>query len=390
MSADATRHERRSAADLAWAFQVLGVAAGTSPRQVHAAVLEQLDSADFVPPPPLEQAVLLVADKLPASLWARDRGTEMFRARERELSKYVERLASVFFSLDPVKRRAAWQAARQRAAFSIPLSARLDALAAGLDVTLPALIGDGTSFTDRLANGVCKSFVMVPPARAAWREEQIERALADPHPWQAAARDLQHRYPQLLRLAPELIASLFQATQLRDDAVKQARRAEKKQAKAAPRREPFFSSRSYTWVIIVVAIMLIRGLMMALRSDTSRTPTTLPVPPPSIPNASVPPSLPSGNHVRSGRRDGANRRMLPAPGPVDPGTKGPSGGVGRPLGEPQAVDPLKDRKHELHPPVIPPSPDFPKAIPPDFPKGFPPDFPKAVPPTGFPGRRPPR
>jgi hypothetical protein len=292
MNTETTDHERGSLANRVWACQVLGIGTDASPQEMHAGALAQLEKEQFVPPPPLEQAVLFLADEAPRELWIRDGGGEMLCSTERELRKAVYRLALTFFALQPARRRAAWHLLKKKTVFSIPLTSRLDALAAGLDVTLPAFGDDGECPAVRLAKGVCEAFVMLPSGRAAWHEEQLRCAMADPRRWQSVARDLARRYPELVQLAPELIVSMSQAVRRSKVVARAARattRAMKKKLKAATRRAPRAWSWFQLWPLIAVAIGGISGaLQTASNTGTNRAPSVLPVPPRTAPIANVP------------------------------------------------------------------------------------------------------
>jgi hypothetical protein len=292
VNAESSNAEKLSAADRAWVCRTLGVPGDAAMPRIRAAALMELEKAQFVPPPALEQAVLLAADHRPQELWVRDGGDEMFRPREVKLRQTVERLVAHFFELSPEKRRAAWQSLRKKCDFSIPLATRLDGLAAGLDVTLPAPDADDDSPGVRLAKKVVQAFIVSPSARAAWHEELLRSAAADPRAWQSAARELQERFPLLAPLAPELIASMADAVRLGKIELKKTKAAKKRQYQDAARslenthsfadylNRPLFGSTrrmawpsvsgtsSWRWPILVAIIIFSNALRVAFQTDS--------------------------------------------------------------------------------------------------------------------------
>jgi hypothetical protein len=306
LNSESPNADQLSARDRAWVCRTLGVPGDAAMPRIRAAALMELEKAQFVPAPALEQAVLLAADHRPQELWVRDGGGEMFRPREVELRQTVERLASYFFELPPEKRRAAWQSLRKKCDFSIPLATRLDALAAGLDVTLPAPDTDDDSPGVRLAKKVVQAFIASPSERVAWHEELLRSAAADPRAWQSAARELQERFPLLAPLAPELIASMADAVRLGKIKAKKTKAAKKRQHKDAARslenahsfvdyfNRPLFGSTrrmvwpsvsgtsSWRWPILLAIIIFSNALRVAIQTDSPPRPHPQPWPAPTI------------------------------------------------------------------------------------------------------------
>jgi hypothetical protein len=192
-----------------WARNVLGVPADAPAEQEQAAILHRLEEAQFVPPPQWEQAIFLLAADAPRELCLRHQAAEMQRAREIRLKAEVDRLAEQFFSLPVAQRHTRWRALSEQCSFSLPLSARLEALVDGLDVVPPEVPETSrSSDTSRLIKELVRTFALLPSQREACHEEFLLRERAASRSWQSAARYVRERYPQLVPLGSRLIDTL--------------------------------------------------------------------------------------------------------------------------------------------------------------------------------------
>jgi hypothetical protein len=238
-----------TAEDRDWARGVLGVPAGAAPQEAFGIVLARLEEAEFVPPPQWEQAMLLLADEPPRELWLRHQREDMLRPREIALKAEVDCLAEEFFALLPAARHARWRELTEKCAFSVPLSARLEALVDGLDVTPPPIEDDPSLPISRLINDLCRAFVLPPSLRTMRHVKILRRAAADPRLWQTTARDVRDRYPQILPLGSSLIETLADYVSVQKKAVQKHAQQRAALAKAAKQANGISSQRWLLWLL---------------------------------------------------------------------------------------------------------------------------------------------
>lgn len=246
----------RARVSQALARRSLGIPGKATPEQIRGIIAAKLESSQFLPPPKIEQAVLLLSDSLPLDLWSRGRGSVLFRPREVALRQKAAQFAGRFFSIPPDERRTQWQSLAVQCGGFVTLESWMEALAVGLDVMPPTLADDKTLLVDLLAKELCRIFVMPPAERAAWQTELIRQSADDPRRWQAAARELKSRCPQLVPLLPTLMNSMTQCVRT----VKMAKKAARKEAAAnaaAKRKTADFSLRRVLVASLVVAIPLV-------------------------------------------------------------------------------------------------------------------------------------
>ena len=214
-----------SAPDLhTWASQQLEIPLEASPREAKAAFMNKLADFQWLPPPSVEES---------QEYWMRPTGAEVlpslreqaFQDEEFRLRGQVDEFARAFFSLEPDRRRTRYQTLVDQCAWSVNLSARLRALAAGLDLNS----GDwqnAPSAQRELAQHVCQLFTLpaaersrrrwqllqeLQDVREAWQGETRESAAG----WSFAARSLKECYPDLAGLAPVFIDELARARKRR-------------------------------------------------------------------------------------------------------------------------------------------------------------------------------
>jgi hypothetical protein len=132
---------------------------------------------------------------------------EFVKTEEERLYEDVETFAGEMFTLPLAERRQRWAEIYRRAEHSLRVRARLDALAAGLDVDLNAVEDSARAMhVNTLARYAMELFPQRPTARAVRRHALLEALHQDDmKPWRQAAQTLKKKHPQLAALAPELI-----------------------------------------------------------------------------------------------------------------------------------------------------------------------------------------
>jgi hypothetical protein len=184
-----------------WATRLLGVDENASRAEARRAYFKMLRKSDFLPPRSLPHALRILDGKRgPAEL-----DEEWLLAEEGRLRADVESFAAEFFTLPATQRRERWDALFSRCETVSPLTARLQALKAGLDVEVKSL----PSFHGLLAEQLLQSFPLAPLAQAASRQaflREIEEPSAGDHAsWEKAARYLLAEWPALASLDREFV-----------------------------------------------------------------------------------------------------------------------------------------------------------------------------------------
>lgn len=195
-------HREPESADLrAWAARQLGVAPNTGEDEVRHGFLRRLPDAEFVPPWEEQGAAAVLTGRSPT------RTTRLVAAREEEvrLRVEVEEFAAEFFMLPPAERKRRWLALSEACTFTVPLTARLYRLGAGLDVELPA---ERCTPVGQLAGYVAELFVLRPAERAFRRQAILQQIRADPACWERAAQQLRKQHADVASLENDWILKL--------------------------------------------------------------------------------------------------------------------------------------------------------------------------------------
>jgi hypothetical protein len=189
----------------AWACSVFGLEPGASDVEVRAAVLSQLEGAEFMPPAGWRQAIWLLANSQSPQAWPTD-GPDAFReAAENQLAEVVDQFAAEFFSLPALPRRVKWTKLLKLANDFPRLQARLKGLQQGLEAE--SCPPDGQDKQDAiLVERVRRLFVLKPGDRAAQRRQWLAAMQGD---WRSAARRIRTRYPRLAQLDGEFLSALL-------------------------------------------------------------------------------------------------------------------------------------------------------------------------------------
>jgi hypothetical protein len=298
-----------------WAAAQLGVAPDASPEEARSAFLRRLPEEDFVPPAAWAWAVRVLCGDRPGP-WQSAADAEAARAAGEGLRDEVEEFAGRFWALQPAERRARWDGLVARAAFSPPLRARLDAVAAGLDVPAPGPARGDDLRAAELARRVGELFVLRPGPRArAWQAfwEEIRDSRRE---WRRATRVFRRRRPDLAALLPDEVGELAAAATTKPPA---APRKPRPTASAGP-------AKDYRWAFYVVLMAV--GVVFRAVTGPSTAPTAAPPRPvyPQLPvfkdGDSV---MPDVRRIPPDKMGEAARRLLGLPPTTNPPPGKPPG-----------------------------------------------------------------
>lgn len=180
-----------------WAAEQLGRPADAPSSELRQAFMKRLRGDDFLPPWRIQQAYQAAESGRLAAQTSQE--------LENWLRPQVEEFAAGFFQLPPDERRQRWQQLLERCSFSSPLTARLRALEAGLDlpVDIPAGNPLGCGSAHELLEEVRGLFVLRPLERAARRQALVRAGHV-----RANLRELQVTDPDIMDLEPILVQQL--------------------------------------------------------------------------------------------------------------------------------------------------------------------------------------
>jgi hypothetical protein len=255
-----------------WAAQCLGLSENASSAEARRAYLRKLRESDFLPPCSLHRA-LRILDGKRASV---EPDEEWLLEEEGRLRAEVASFAEAFFTLSVSQRRQRWEALLSQCQHVLPLSARLQALKAGLEVENPGLPLD-ESLRGQLAEHLLQSFPLPPLAQAVCRQAFLRRiedpaAAADRKAWEKAARYLRAEWPAFAALDGELVRHL---AKLRRQLKRRSKmhRCSERNPQAASAGSGKGSSWGWLLVLLGMLIGIFRGATTSSTSPSRRPPT---------------------------------------------------------------------------------------------------------------------
>ena len=280
-----------------WARDILAIPAEASPDAVRSELLGRLEEFDFMPPPPIRQAigflnhdanrdapegsVGLVAKKNPAEL-AGDREGPFGEDIEARLSDDIEEFARTYFEQPCLERRARWGELTAHARPFPRLRMRLAPLLAGLDVA--TVVPEYDARAELLARRVRMLYVL-PPAQQECVRQQWIREMRNSGPWKSDVLKFRAHYSKLAWLEPDLLSTLeiLENTEPRREAPKTAIpglvvKTKTRFTPTVARRSPTSRSRVPIFVMLIwvsLAGNLIRyvGQSATHLSSPNKTPT---------------------------------------------------------------------------------------------------------------------
>jgi len=172
-------------------------------RNFRAAMLAHVAEKRFVPEPALFYAV--PSGNAPFTSAVRRRVAASLSAEvETALGPEVDEFDRSFFQLPSDDRQARWRELCERGRLSHRLTARLQHLAAGLEVDPQSFAGE-TPELRRLAEAILDIFLAPPPERALRTRAFLQADRPDAAGGRAAAWRLARRFPQVADLNPVLV-----------------------------------------------------------------------------------------------------------------------------------------------------------------------------------------
>ncbi len=224
-------------------WNLLGIPSNLPPDDRTRRLLQQLQSADFLPPPAWHDAVEILAgatSKKSGAFWLSR--PAFCREVEDQLRIAIDELANRFFTILPDDRLSQWNELARQSGFSPALRARLALLEPGL--ALGSLTNNAMG--DDLAMTMVHAISRIFPVDAATRRQLIGETLGPmfdrPHDWEDAARGLSRDRPEIAALVPEFVAAV---AALCDPEREEARRREARARTAALEAEWDSQNRWY-------------------------------------------------------------------------------------------------------------------------------------------------
>jgi hypothetical protein len=244
--------------DLAgWARRKLAVGENLTPTAGHARILRDLATASLVPSTDWHEAFEIIY-RPARGCYRSGRGLWDEEAR---LRNDVEAFATEFFRLEPLIRRDRWETLAGECQAFPRLAARLECLRPGLDVAV-APVSPKEDQLRWLVEHATELFILRPPERAARRQTLLAELGDKASTLEGATRQLQKRFPELAALEPNLIGRLATWSKIE----KSVRKAAKRQGGGTSGTSR--SGAGLTWVGVLVAMVLLRGLSYLSHTST--------------------------------------------------------------------------------------------------------------------------
>jgi hypothetical protein len=270
---------------LRWAAEQLELDPAASPSEVRAAWLRLLAEEGFVPPSEWRLAVQVLLRRQPEGGWADRADAAASLAEEERLRGEVEAFADQFWDFTPEHRRQRWEELTARCAFSPVLRARLRLLERGLGAIPFPSEPDEPARVAALADQVRELFVLRPESRGRSRQAMLRRMQDAMGEWKAAARRLRRAFPALATLGADLLDRVEKWTS------QPPRLPKKPPAQPAANTGRRKSTSWPVWLVVGIAIAILRGASSSHNSSSS------PTPPPSFPKFDVSKfEIPNGNN----------------------------------------------------------------------------------------------
>lgn len=248
-----------------WAAELLGVEPTATPTAARRAYFRKVRENEFVPPRSLDRA-LHIFDPRHGQAASDEEGS---LEQERRLRADVEAFATDFFKLSPRARCERWDELLSQCRGSAPLTARLEALAAGLEVEPPSLPTEQRC-RDELIGHLLQTFPLSTLPQATARQaflRQVEGASFEAQvAWEHAARHLLAEWPLLAELDRQLVEDTAGLRNLLKRRLKQQQRHRQPAATSAGSS----SGGSWWWVGAVVLVM--SGLFRGVNDSSKRSP----------------------------------------------------------------------------------------------------------------------
>lgn len=192
------------------ACALLGVATDADRDECRRAALLQIDAADYGPTAAWHDAVDVLFSPYGNRDGAGSRSapSALCAEAETQLSERIEEFAANLFGLEPDERRRRCEELRWEAMFSPRMSRRLGLLAAGLDITPPAVESPGLDRQSQLIRWALTMFPLRPAARSDMYLLARDAMRDAPLEWEFSAQKFAQARPDLAQLAPDVMGAV--------------------------------------------------------------------------------------------------------------------------------------------------------------------------------------
>lgn len=191
-------------------WNLLGVPAEKPSDEKIRLLLQQLDHADYLPPPAWHDAVELFAEARAQDMCRIEQSCPaLFRDFEYRLRIEIDDLANQFFVISPAHRHLQSHDLARRSRRWPSLRARLALLEPGLAVEPLELEKNGDERATSLAHSAFRLFPLDVTSRQRLICELLGPMYAQPQAWETAARRLSAVHPEVASLVPEFLAAVM-------------------------------------------------------------------------------------------------------------------------------------------------------------------------------------
>ena len=196
--------EGHESARIRHAAQTLGLSDSLAPKLLRRALLEWLEKEDFTTNDQEQVAIRVLACKA-NDLPCKDIPDRQFLAKsERAVRRDVQEFAAQFFDLSFPERHDRWESLFQRSSEFPIVRYRLEKLESALNTQMPAEDVRSTQ-TVRLARRVCQQFALGFTEEPWRRTALLDTIRQEFAPGKAAVDRLRTDYPDIAKLAPQLL-----------------------------------------------------------------------------------------------------------------------------------------------------------------------------------------
>lgn len=178
------------------AAELLGLPLDADAHAARVAFARQLTEANGHPSALLDEAFRALTETAAAC-------PELDRLWHEQLRQRVRAFASDYWNMPPAERRQRWEELRPASLVAPEVAKYLAHLRAGLDWD-PAN-APKEPLAELMCRNVCEVYVLPPGARAIRLDEVLVFCGGEPQPWSTAVRQLRRDYPELAKLAPEVL-----------------------------------------------------------------------------------------------------------------------------------------------------------------------------------------
>lgn len=190
-------------------WNLLGIPDEATPTERVRLLLQQLDLADYLPPPAWYAVLELLAQASPdgaGATWLSR--PSLSREFEDRLRTEIDQLATRFWNIPPADRLSQWNGLAQRSGCWPSLRARLRLLEPGLALESIVIDETGDELASRLAQLIAQLFPLDAASRGRLIGDVLGSMIDKTHAWEEAAHQLSSDRPEIAQLVPEFLAAV--------------------------------------------------------------------------------------------------------------------------------------------------------------------------------------